>query len=151
MCIIIDTNLAADVFNNPSKKENMPIVNWVFDANKDGILVFGGKLAEELLLMGVTSRALRALMQAGRAVRIDDNRVNLEEQQVIKLGVCQSNDTHVIALARISGARTLCSHDTDLHSDFKNKQLLDNPRGCVYQNDTHTKLLKHTSGCRRQK
>lgn len=47
-------------------------------------------------------------------------------------GMCQSDDTHIIALAQISGARLLFSNDKALHQDFKNKELINNPRGKVY-------------------
>lgn len=149
MCIIIDANFASDVFKGPEHHNNSPVVDWLFSASKNGVIVYGGKLAEELLLMSDARRAIRVLLQAGRAVRVDDSSVDLEEQRVIQLGICQSNDAHVIALARVSGARTLCSHDGALHIDFKNKQLIDKPRGCVYQNDTHSSLLRHSSGCKR--
>ena len=150
MCIIIDANFASEIFNNPTNGNNSPVVHWLFDADKNGVVVFGGKLAQELLLMRVVSRSLRTLLQAGRAIYVDDSKVNLEEQQVVRAGLCQSNDAHVIALAHVSGARTLCSHDEALHDDFKNKRLVDKPRGRIYQNSTHSNLLKHTSGCGRK-
>lgn len=116
-----------------------------------GGVVYGGKLAKELFRVEAARRSVLELKRSGRAFQIDNQQVENEEQVVIQMGMCQSNDSHIIALARISGARTLCSSDGDLHEDFKKKQLIDKPRGCVYQNSGHIGLLKHTSGCRRPK
>ena len=54
------------------------------------------------------------------------------EEKLLQEERCRSNDTHVIALAQISGARLLYSNDKDLHVDFKNKRLIDEPRGKIY-------------------
>ena len=67
--------------------------------------------------------------------------MNGETAAVKALSICVSNDPHVIALARISGARLLCSRDQKLHSDFGNKHLVDNPRGSVYQDIPHAPLI----------
>ena len=149
MCIIIDANYASDVFRDIANENYAPIINWLFV--KDGILVYGGKLAIELLKIGVAQRTIKVLGQAGRAVHIPDSDVDKEEQNVVRLGICHSDDPHVIALARLSGARTLCSHDHALHEDFKNKMLINKPKGSIYQEKSHLDLLKHTSGCRKPK
>lgn len=151
MCIIIDANFAADLFNNPKGDDNSPVISWLFDKGKNGIMVYGGKLAEELFIIKRARRSIRTLAQAGRALRISDKEVNAQEQLIVNANICQSNDPHIIALAQISGARTLCSHDAALHDDFKNKKLVDKPRGSIYQNGKHFYLLKHTSGCKKQK
>ena len=59
------------------------------------------------------------------------------------------------ALAKISGARLLYSNDKDLHQDFKDKNLIDNPRGRVYStlesknfSVSHSRLLKKRDLCR---
>ena len=57
------------------------------------------------------------------------------------LDLCVSNDVHILALARAAGVRLLISLDRDLHRDFTNPQILRNPRGKVYQNRQHAKLL----------
>ena len=67
---------------------------------------------------------------------------------------CVSNDEHVIALAQVSGARLLFSNDVPLHRDFKNRDLVDVPRGKVYstREDTsftqrHRRLLNDPALC----
>jgi hypothetical protein len=148
MCIIIDANYASDIFRDTGNEDYVPVLNWLFE--KDGILVYGGKLATELSRIGSAQRTIRVLRQAGRAIHIPDSEVNQEEQNVIHLGICRSDDPHVIALARVSGARTLCSHDNVLHNDFKNRTLI-KPKGCIYQDKSHSDLLKHTTGCQKSK
>ena len=89
------------------------------------------------------------LSRAGKARIIPSNSVNEEQKQIINQ--CKSDDPHVIALARISGARILCSHDKTLHKDFKNEELVSNPKGRIYQNAKHVPLLRkygHSEACR---
>ena len=148
VCIIIDTNLSAKVFRSPVHVDFLPIIQWLFD--KEGCLIYGGHLAKELEEVRHVGRALRVLIQAGKAVRVSDEKVNDEEKIVTQTGFCCSNDHHVIALARVSGARTLCSLDQDLQKDFRNHRLITNPRGSVYQRAEHSRLLRHTSSCGRR-
>jgi hypothetical protein len=155
MCIIIDANFASEIFCDHPSENVIHVVNWLFTPNKDGAMVLGGKLSgklkRELFLVSSALRSIRVLAQAGRAFYEEDSTVDQEEQLVIQSGLCVSDDPHVIALARVSGARTLCSYDTDLHIDFKNKSLVDVPRGSIYQKACHQDLLRHTTGCKRPK
>jgi len=146
MCVIIDASIAPLLFRNPPDKNFLPVSNWLHDPNKDGRLVYGGRLTQELFRVESTRRYLRALQQAGKAFLIPDRAISAEEAHVIALRLCRSNDPHVIALARISGARTLCSDDEDLHHDFKNLRLI-KPKGYVYQEPGHAHLLRHTKSC----
>ena len=77
------------------------------------------------------------------------------EEKLLQEEGCRSNDTHVIALAQISGARLLYSNDKDLHVDFKNKRLIDEPRGKIYSTNedknftySHARLLRDRNLCR---
>jgi len=149
MCLIIDANLAAEVFRLPTPKAYVPIVEWLFSPRKDGRLVLGGQLSRELNKVGAARRFVLQLNRAGRARVLPGREVAAEEDVVRAIGVCKSDDPHVIALARLSGARTLCSQDGDLHRDFKNTKLIANPRGCVYQDAGHAHILRHTDSCRR--
>jgi len=145
MCVIIDADLAGRVFATPRQAEFVPLWHWV--ERKDGVIVYGGKLAGELKKVGNAWRYLRQLNAAGRAHHEPDTTVLPEEEHVAGLGICRSDDPHVIALARITRARVLCSADRNLHADFTNPQLINQPRGRVYQNAGHAHLLKHTPGC----
>jgi hypothetical protein len=148
MCLIVDTNLAALVFGSPTNADFLPIIEWLTSPKGNGRLVVGGQLAHELEVMNTVRRFLRGLQQAGRARFIPQSEIALAQQALVATGRCVSNDPHVIALAQISGARVLCSQDKNLHTDFKNKQLIDKPRGRVYQTAKHARLLCHTKACR---
>jgi predicted nucleic acid-binding protein len=157
MCVIIDANLAGKVFATPCDGDFKPLWDWVFDKRKQGSIVFGGHLAEELCRIRSVreggARALSELKRAGRAHEIRKDCVEREENIVGSLKtangkrLCKSNDPHVVALARVSGARVLCSADQDLHVDFKNLRVVPSPKGRIYQNAAHANVLGHTSGC----
>ena len=147
MCIIVDADVSSDLFGSPPDPEFKPVLNWLF--RRDGCVVFGGRNRRELRAVKRAARALQVLLRAGRAVQVDDHLVDKEECVVSGTGILSSNDPHVIALARVSGARTLCSRDQGLHADFKDRRLVPAPRGMVYQTAKHSHLLRHTSSCPR--
>ena len=60
-------------------------------------------------------------------------------------GLLQSDDSHVIALARASGARLLYTGDTALIADFKDKRLIDKPRGRIYSGAANSDLLTRST------
>lgn len=151
MCIIVDANLASLVFAPQPNGDFAPVMHWLLDPRKDGCLVYGGHLAKELEELGNARRILRSLLEAGRAFRKQDDLVEAETQKLLKSDLCASDDPHVIAMARVSGARTLCSHDHALHRDFTDPRLISKPRGHVYQTADHTKLLCHTASCGRKR
>ena len=59
----------------------------------------------------------------------------------------KSNDPHILALARASGARLVYTGDGKLIADFKNKRLIDGPRGKIYTGASNVRLLNR-SVCR---
>jgi len=143
MCIIIDAN-ASQFFKKPQSADFRPIWDWL--NNKGGKLVYGGKLAEELRKITDSIRLLKQLSNRGVAIREDDNKISKEEAKVRAIG-CKSNDSHVIALARVSYARVLCSDDEKLHEDFKNLKVVSSPKGKIYQKASHKNLLSHNNKC----
>lgn len=153
MCLIVDTNLASLVFCKEPQNDFRPIIDWLLsshqDPQKNGKLVVGGHLATEINRLNDARIFIRQLSQAGRA-RIIPKEITDEEAK--KFGNYKSDDPHVIALARVSGARILCSHDKDLHKDFRNTKLINNPKGHIYQNARHKHLLSrygHTEACKK--
>ena len=147
VCLIIDTNLAFYIFTSEPEGDFRPVFDWLHAPDKNGCVVYGGKLFKELSGRATSRRYLLELVRAGRARPISEDSVQSEEEELSRSGICQSNDPHVIALARTRGARTLCSHDQKLHQDFRNPRLISKPRGRVYQNATHVSLLHHDSSC----
>jgi len=144
MCLIVDANVAQRFFGYES--EARPAFDWI--DKRDGRLVYGGRNAEELLRVEKARRQLRTWLQAGRACSITSSEIENDEIRLRASRACVSNDVHVVALARVSGARVLYSNDAALHRDFKNRNLVSNPIGTIYQGRSHTRLLKHGRSCR---
>ena len=137
MRVIVDTNVGARLFISPVDKELKPI--WRSIDQGKSTLVAGGPLLVELNRIHDASRAIRTWERAGRAYIVGQELVEAEMQKIQEL--CISNDAHVIALARVSGTRLLCSEDQGLHRDFGNLELINNPPGRIYQNRSHQHLL----------
>ena len=98
-------------------------------------MVVGGKLKKELYRNSNLKGGLETQLENGSVKNIPNdvvNKIEKEERQLYKKN-CSSNDKHVLALARASGARLLYTHDQKLAKDFKNKKLINNPRGSVFQ------------------
>lgn len=142
MCLIIDINVAHKIFSTNSDPDFKDIHKALFITKKSNTrIVYSGDLVKECKNTSIR-RILIELDRAGRASRINDQDVKVELEIINRLGICVSDDQHIIALARASNVRLLCSHDQKLHIDFTNKQLIDNPRGKVYQNAKHKGLLR---------
>ena len=79
-------------------------------------------------------RKLKALLQAGRVKTVSSDLVNEEEKT---LGKIESDDPHILALAKASGVRVLVSRDKKLGVDFKG---LTGERS-IYKYAKHKRLL----------
>ena len=147
MCLIVDINVANKVLLVSDDPDFMDVHICLFtNSNPRGSLVYGGKLMDEYSKSREIIKKLVELDRAGRARRVDDDLIDEEMEWIIQSGLCKSNDGHIIALARVGRVRLLCSHDRDLHADFTNKELLNKPRGKVYQRPTHRNLLSRFCG-----
>ena len=149
MCLIIDTNVAALALCHPADPEFEPVYRSLFgEGRPEQNLVYGGALASEYDKSGRISSAVQELLRTGRARREDDAEVNRETGQI--RARCKSNDPHIIALARVSGVRLLCTHDrrSGLMADFKKKSLVDGPRGKVYTKNTRGNLRLLSAKCK---
>lgn len=151
MCAILDTSVVHKVFGDDLPEAGGKFFEWL-NAGK-GKLVGGGRLLQELEKTYAFREWLKQALLAGRAVRPDDHRIGSETRALERAGSCQSNDPHVIAVARISGARFLYSDDQALQRDFKDRTLID--KGIVYStvrsdkfNSTHWRLLGRRYICK---
>ncbi len=148
MCLIVDASCAGITFGARSDAESVPIVRWLLKG--DGCLVYGGKLAKELFRLGRVARFLGQLRRAGRAIELDPAAVRTEEQRVARHTALTCDDPHVLAVARVSGARTLRTEDGPLMNDFRNTSLVPRPPGKIYRRASeHGHLLCHCQGCPR--
>ena len=153
MCAILDTSVVHKVFGDNLPEAGRKFFEWL-NAGKDKLVVVG-RLLQELEKTYAFREWLKQALLAGRAVRFDDRRIGSETSTLERAESCQPNDPHVIALARISGARFLYSDDQALQRDFKDRTLIDNPGGIVYStakrnnfNSTHRSLLGRKNICK---
>ncbi len=131
MCAILDANARDQVFGEGKSKAGKQFLQWLNSPN--GRLVTGGQLTQELAKS--SQKYQQWAQQAGLAGKLKTENQSQLSQRTVRLkheNLCRSNDWHIIALAQLSGARLLYSSDRDLHADFKNKALVDNPRGKIY-------------------
>ena len=139
MCIIIDTNKIGGFLNAPSTPDAAPIHAWL--ASKKGTMVYsiGGKLGKE---QKDARRKLEDYNRAGRAILINAKLIESEQIRLQKIDNHKSNDVHIIALANVSGARLLYTEDRDLMNDFRDKKIIDHPRGKIYSSARNRNLLQ---------
>jgi hypothetical protein len=147
MCLIVDTNQRDAFFGRPTNPAYAPAVAWITSGG--GRLVYGGKLRTEFATRPGVARLLDAWVKSGRAVLYADDLVESEERRVLAIGI-RSDDEHVLALARLSGARLICTEDADLIVDTRDKRILDKPRARIYQRAEHAELLNHSGSCGRK-
>ena len=145
MCAILDANAASAVFGRDRGGAAEEFFEWINSGR--GSLVVGGKLRRELGKIAACDVWLQQATLAGRARNVDDRRVDELASELERQ--CLSDDPHVIALAKISGARLLYTNDSNLQRDFRDPRLIKKPRGKVYTtklsqdyNSTHHQLLR---------
>ena len=135
MCAIIDANIRDQVFGDAQSEAGKLFLDWLLKPN-GGVLALGGKLRQELSDNGRNRNFMEAYRQLrlGNRVKEDipDDVIDAETAAIEAQGICRSNDAHVLALARVSGARLLYTNDRALQEDFNNPQLVSEPRGLVY-------------------
>ncbi len=146
MCMIVDTNRIGLFLQDPPNEDTQPIHSWMRRGLGTIVYSTGSVFAREL-----KPRARRRFLEwtrAGWAKPIPADEFEDDERALWRSGLMKSDDAHVLALARRSGARLLYTCDGDLIDDFKNKQLIDQPRGKIYSRATNENLLT-ASVCRR--
>ncbi len=140
MCLIVDANLCSIVFKKTNDTSYKELRKAIFSNRLT--LIYGGKLTQEYKTAGVLS-VIASLSQSGRAFKISDALIEIQLHQIKNL--CQSNDHHVIALARADRKRchVLCTNDQALQKDFRDKSLIDKPRGTIYSPSRHKQSLEN--------
>ena len=110
-------------------------LDWI---NPKRHLVFGGKLKEELLNQNAFRKWMPEAVLGGRLKECNDDKINKAIKNLKKEKI-ESNDLHIIALAKASGARLLYSNDSGLQEDFKNKKFIN---GKIYPSSKEERTLK---------
>ncbi len=138
MCLIVDANLCSVVFKKTSDTSYQKLRDAIFLNRLT--LIHGGKLTQEYSTAGVLS-VIALLAQSGRAHKVSDDLIDAQLAKIANQ--CSSNDEHVVALARADRQRghLLCTNDQALQNDFKNKALIDSPRGKIYSPTRHKASL----------
>lgn len=145
MCIIVDANMLGMFLADGENVDAGPIHAWL--RRGKGVVVYstGRTFAKEL---GRRARdRLAQYVRAGMAVRVSEERFH-EDVRFLRTRI-RSDDPHVLALARASGARILYTADHRLMDDFKDKRFIDEPRGKVYTGAANAKSLARTP-CRQR-
>lgn len=141
MCAIVDANAAHEILGSTSTEAGEAFRKWI--EHGAGRLVVGGKLGHELRFVESADIWLREQILEGRARRVDDGKV--ADVACTICDQCKSDDSHIVALAVVSGARLLYTNDKDLQFDFKNANLISKPRGRVFstsRSGRHTRSQK---------
>ena len=150
MCAIVDANVVAEVFNPSRPAAGEKFFHWLNDGK--GTLVVGGQLRRELNdASNNFKRWARDALLSGIMRSVNDAKVDVKTKQLVADGSCKSDDQHIIGLAQLGGARLLYSNDKILHQDFKNKNLIDLPRGKVYSTSEGKDFTSGQRGLLRRK
>ena len=142
MCIIVDANRLGGVLADPADVDAAPVRAWL---EGGGRIVYstGGAFAREV--GGRMRDRLLTYAQAGRADYVPADQLADDERILAARRDLRSDDPHVLALARKTGTRLLYTGDRALMADFKNKKLIDRPRGKVYTGAANAALLIATA------
>jgi hypothetical protein len=134
--LIVDANILGIFFQS---KDFHPVQKAFLE--KRWLLSYGGtKQLEEYARVQTAFTLILELQRSGRAFKEETEKIDKREK--VNVSICKSDDPHIIALAQVSGARLLCSHDEGLGEDFTNAKLI-KPRGKVYKNASHAHLLTY--------
>ena len=139
MCIIIDTNKMPAFLNDPSSEDMEPIHTWLSKRGGSFVYTTYGAYGEELKTV---KDRLSVYVRNGHAHLVDKSKIIPEENKLQTIKIHKSNDIHILALGRASGARLLYTSDRDLIDDFKKREIINQPRGNIYSSAKNKDLLK---------
>lgn len=153
MCLIIDNSVRDIVFGDAASLSGIQLRNRIDNGRRQ--LVVGGKLLAELTV----AEAFRTWFVQARLSQLvrefKDSDVKSRTDWVERNLDLKSDDSHVVALALLSGCRVLCTADRELVQDFTDPNIVANPRGKVYAIDNLSNdrqrdqdLLRWTRTCR---
>lgn len=125
MCIIIDTNTLALVFDKTTKghDEFKPVLDWIFKGK--GKVVYGG--TKYKLELKKYLALFKELNTANSAVNIDDLKV--DEAEFVASSMINNkdfDDQHLVGLLTVSKCKLICSNDKRGYPFFRHN-LFFNP------------------------
>ena len=143
MCAIVDANVSSQVFGDVPSPAGRHFLDWL-TPGRGGKLILGGKLLEELGVLRKFQLWLQTARESGTAKIFEGEPLRSRIEYLEVRGLCNSNDTHVIALAQLGGARILFTEDLTLRSDFRriiHGEIYDT-RNSANVTSTHRRLLR---------
>lgn len=139
MTIIVDANTTHRLWNGDM--DGAFILDRIISG--ESIFITGGKHKDEIIRAGFSRRLFRQLQIAGRLRVYSDYDCSQCEIHIVSMMPLISDDPHIIALSLHSGCRVLYSFDANLCTDFKNKNIIDSPRGKIFHSKKHLHILKN--------
>lgn len=132
MCVIVDTNCLANVFDKKSEKHDdfKPVLDWVL--NGKGKLVYGGtKYLQELRKASKYFKILNLLKdKANKVIIVNKEAVDKEQERISNVITDPDfDDPHLPAIVIVSKCRIICSQDTRSVRFVKDSQIY--PKGIV--------------------
>lgn len=114
MCIIVDTNCFAPVFDRKSEKHDQfaPVLEWIISGK--GKLIYGGsKYFEELKKASRYLKIINSLKKIGKAILVPKELVDKEQKRIEKkITDSDFDDPHLPAIVIVSKCKIICSSDT---------------------------------------
>ena len=140
--MIVDADRIGSFLEDREDSDAAPIHRWLSRGRGKLVYSTGGKFATEVLRR--QRQRLLEYDRVGRARRIPAHSFVGDERRLRRQGGLRSNDVHVIALARASGARLFYTGDRRLMKDFKDPRFVRKPRGRIYSRQKNAGLLETT-------
>ena len=142
MCIVIDTNSLASVFEKSSANHQdfAPVLDWVKTGK--GKVVYGG--TRFCLELGKYLKLFKLLNSAGKAVFVDSKLVDQEEMRISGLiSHADFDDQHLVALLLVSKCKIICSQDKRAFPYFRHPMLFGSKaaRPRIYKSNRNSNLL----------
>lgn len=139
MCLIVDANRLGVFLADPATTDAAPIRRWIDRGHGRIVYSTGGTFAREIT--GRTRDRLAVYVRAGRAQLVPADRFADDERALREDADLRSDDPHVLALARATGARVLYTGDAALMADFKNRKFIRPRGGKVYSRAANKRIL----------
>jgi len=145
MCIVVDTNNIARVFNpkNSEHQEFIPVFDWILKGS--GKLVIGGSTFEkEIVLNKWFLPFLGELSRKGKVLRVATEKVDHLRDKIIEETEDHRDfdDQHIVSLLAISGCKLICSSDVRAYPYFTKSDFYNNGhRPKIYSSSRNKDLL----------
>lgn len=109
LCVVVDNNIRSLVLHEqPSESHYNCLRRGILDRRY--LVVYGGRLwTKEYQGSPETIRFVSYLDRNGLTRKVSDAEVNAEESRLGSGGLVRSDDPHIIALCRVSGARVVAT------------------------------------------